>query len=147
VASRALATGGGERKTNELSTADAILGAILIASAVCFPKSLQSWGVFGVNSWCWTLFVLYVGKRFLDFTNRWLQYGQEMIMPFFLFHQPVIIVSAFYVVQSDVSLLLKLLIVVLSSFVVTLGLYELFIQRISAVRVLFGMKPRRRETP
>ena len=42
VASRALATGGGERKTNELSTADVILEAILIASAVCFPKSLQS---------------------------------------------------------------------------------------------------------
>ena len=76
-------------------------------------------------------------------------------MPFFLFHQPVIIVIAYYVVQWDTSaklgagagILLKLLIVVLSSFVVTLGLYELLVRRISAVRVLFGMKSRRRETP
>ncbi len=76
-------------------------------------------------------------------------------MPFFLFHQPVIIVIAYYVVQWDVSaklgasagILLKLLTVVLSSFVVSLGLYELLVRRISAVRVLFGMKSRRREMP
>jgi hypothetical protein len=111
------------------------------------PQFYLGWGVFCVNSWCWTMFVLYVGIRFLDFSNKWLQYGQEMIMPFFLFHQPVIIIIAYYVVQWDVSLLLKLLTVVLSSFVVALGLYELFIRRISAVRVLFGMKSRRREMP
>ena len=119
------------------------------------PQFYLGWGVFGVNSWCWTMFVLYVGKRFLDFSNRWLQYGQEMIMPFFLFHQPVIIVIAYYIVQWDTSaklgagagILVKLLIVVLSSFVVSLGLYEVFVRRISAVRVLFGMKCRRREMP
>jgi len=41
---------------------------------------------------------------------------------------------------TGVSLLVKLLTVVLGSFAVTLGLYELFIRRISAVRGLFGMK-------
>jgi peptidoglycan/LPS O-acetylase OafA/YrhL len=118
------------------------------------PQFYLGWGVFGVNSWCWTMFVLYVGKRFLDFSNKWLQYGQEMIMPFFLFHQPVIIIIACYVVQWDTSaklgagagILVKLLVVVLSSFVVSLGLYEVFVRRISAVRVLFGMKSWRRET-
>jgi hypothetical protein len=112
------------------------------------PGTLQfylGWSVFCVNSWCWTMFVLYAGIHFLDFSNKWLQYGQEMIMPFFLFHQPVIIIIAYYVVQWDVSLLLKLLIVVLSSFVVALGLYELFIRRVSAVRVLFGMKSKEKQ--
>jgi hypothetical protein len=31
--------------------------------------------------------------------------------------------------------------------VVSLGLYELVVRRVSAVRVLFGMKSRLRETP
>jgi glucan biosynthesis protein C len=101
------------------------------------------WSMWSVSSWCWTLFMLYVGMRYLDFSNKWLQYGQEMIMPFFLFHQPVIIVIAYYVVQWDADIVLKLPVVVLSSFVVSLGLYELLIRRTGAARILFGVKTRK----
>ena len=55
---------------------------------------------------------------------------------------PVIVVIAFYVVQWDAGTLVKLPVVVLSSFAVTLGLYELFIRRIGAAQALFGMKAR-----
>jgi surface polysaccharide O-acyltransferase-like enzyme len=97
------------------------------------------WAVFAINSWCWTLVVLAIGQRYLDFRNRWLEYGQRMIMPFFLFHQPVIIAIAFYVVQWEAGLLVKLLTVVLGSFVVSLGLYEL-VRRIKPLAALFGAK-------
>jgi hypothetical protein len=93
-----------------------------------------------VNSWCWTLFFLFVGMRFLDFSNRWLRYGQEAIVPFFIFHQPVIIVIAFFVVQWDAGLVVKLLATVSASFVVSIGLYEGVVRRFSPVRLLFGMK-------
>jgi glucan biosynthesis protein C len=114
------------------------------------PGFYLTWGLFSVNSWCWTLFMLYVGMRYLDFSSKELQYSHEASYPFYLFHQPVIIVIAFYVVQWDTSALLgagagvwvKLLVVVLSSFAVTLGLYELLIRRIGAVRAVLGMKPR-----
>jgi peptidoglycan/LPS O-acetylase OafA/YrhL len=86
------------------------------------------------------MFMMYVGMRYLDFTNKWLEYGGEMIMPFFLFHQPVIIVIAYYVVQWDVNLWAKLLIVVLGSFLISVGLYELLFKRIRVLRRLFGMK-------
>lgn len=111
------------------------------------PGFYLIWGVWSVNSWCWTMVMLWVGMRFLDFTNRWLQYGQEAIVPFFLFHQPVIVAIAFYVVQWQASILVKLLVVVLSSFVVTLGLYELVVRRVGPLRALFGMKPPSREVP
>ncbi len=110
------------------------------AVAIGTPEFFLLWIVFSVNSWCWTLFVLNVGMRSLDFTNKWLQYGQQMIMPFFLVHQPVIITIAFFVVQTDLSLTVKLLMVVSSSFIVSLGLYELVIKRIPVTRSLFGMK-------
>ena len=84
----------------------------------------------------------YIGMRFLDFRTKWLEHGQEVIVPFFLFHQPVIIAIAFYVVQWNTSILPKLLVVLLGSFVATLGLTEL-VRRIRPVRALFGMKPRR----
>lgn len=89
---------------------------------------------------CYTLTMLFVGMRFLDFTNRWLRYGQEAALPFFVLHQPAIVVIAFFVVQWNIGILPKLVVVVVSSFVVTVGLYELLIRHIRPLRVLFGMK-------
>jgi len=112
------------------------------AVAIRTPEFFLLWIVFSVNSWCWTLFVLNIGMRSLDFTNKWLQYGQDMIMPFFLVHQPVILTIAFFVVQWDADLWVKLLVVVLGSFVISLGVYELLVKRIAPARALFGMKAR-----
>jgi peptidoglycan/LPS O-acetylase OafA/YrhL len=100
------------------------------------------WAAVGINAWCWTMVMFYVGMRFLDFTNKWLQYGREASYPFFMVHQPVIIIIAFYVVQWEVGLLIKLLVVTLGSFAVSLSLYEFLVRRINPVRALFGMKPR-----
>jgi glucan biosynthesis protein C len=111
------------------------------------PGFYLFWGVWGINGWCWTLFVLYVGMRYLDFTNKWLVYGRDTILPFYLLHQPVIIVIAFFVVQWDTGTTIKLLVVVLGSLLVTVGLVELVIKRIGVLRRLFGMKTRRREMP
>jgi glucan biosynthesis protein C len=107
------------------------------------PQFYLGWSIFSVNSWCLSMFVVYIGMRYLDFTNKWLRYGQEMIVPFFVLHQPVIITIAFFVVQRDVGITAKLLIVVLGSFVVSLGLVELIIKRFDVLRRLFGMRPRR----
>ena len=111
------------------------------------PRTLQDfalWTAVTVNSWSWTTFMLFVGMRFLDFTNKRLQYAQEAVLPFFLLHQPVIIAIAFYVVQWEVGIPVKLVTVVLGSFVVTLAIYELLIRRIGPLRTLFGMKTRPR---
>jgi surface polysaccharide O-acyltransferase-like enzyme len=97
-------------------------------------------GIFCVNSWCWTLFVLYVDMRYLDFTNKWLVYGRETMLPFYLLRQPVVIVIALVLVQWDAGIPLKLLVVVLGSLLVTLGLVELVIKRVNVLRRLFGMK-------
>jgi len=101
-----------------------------------------SWIAWGINSWCWTMFMMYIGMRYLDYTNKWLQYGREASYPFFFVHQPVIIFIAFYVVGWDAALLIKVLAVVIGSFAISLGIYELFVRRINPVRILFGMKPR-----
>jgi surface polysaccharide O-acyltransferase-like enzyme len=91
--------------------------------------------------------MLYVGMRYLDFTNKWLVYGRETIVPFYLLHQPVIIAIACFVVQWDTGTTVKYLVVVLGSLLVTLSLVELVIKRIPLLRRLFGMKTRRRTTP
>jgi peptidoglycan/LPS O-acetylase OafA/YrhL len=108
------------------------------------PQFYLGWSIFAVNSWCWAMFVLYIGMRYLNFTNKWLRYGGETIMPFFVLHQPVIISIAYFVVQWEAGIMVKLLVVVLGSLLVTLGLVEL-IKRVGILRGLFGMKTKRRE--
>lgn len=89
---------------------------------------------------CYSLLMIYVGMRFLNFTNKWLIYGQEAALPFFVLHQPVIIVVAFFVVQTNSPLMVKLPVVVLGSFFITLGLVEFVIKRFRLLRLAFGMK-------
>ena len=113
------------------------------------PRTLSEfiwWGLIAVCSWCWTAFMLFVGMRFLNFGNKWLQYAQEAILPFFVVHQPAIIVVAYFVVQWNATILIKILAVVIGSFVVSIGLYQLIIGRVSALRTMFGMKSRRLAT-
>ena len=87
--------------------------------------------------------MVFVGMRFLDFSNKLLEYGQEAVLPFFVVHQPVIIVIAYVVVQWNAGIPIKLVTVVLSSFVVCVGIYELIIRRVDLLRAMFGMKSRR----
>ncbi len=102
------------------------------------------WGLVAVNGWCLTLVALWFGLRLLDFRNRWLERGQELVVPFYVFHQPPIVVLAFFAVQWPVGLLTQLAVVVLGSLAITIGFCELVARRIRPVRSLFGMKPSRR---
>jgi peptidoglycan/LPS O-acetylase OafA/YrhL len=79
----------------------------------------------------------------LNFSNKLLVYGNETIMPFYLFHQPVIIVVAYFVVQWDAGILVKLLVIGISSLLILLGLIELLIRPFKPMRRLVGMKSRR----
>jgi peptidoglycan/LPS O-acetylase OafA/YrhL len=123
------------------------------AQAFVVPWSILIILCFTLMSWGWALDVLYLGTRYLNFSNKWLVYGNEIITAFYLLHQPVMIVIAYFVVQWDTSTLLgvgagilvKLLVVVIGSFTITLGLIELLIRPFRPIRMLFGMKPKRRQ--
>lgn len=137
-----------------LLLAGGLLGAVLLlglfatgsalnwVAAFVVPWSNVLWFVFSVTSWCTAVFLLAFGQRHLNFSNKWLVCGNRTIMPIYLLHQPVIILIAFYVVQWEADILVKLPLVVLSSFLVTVSLVELAVQRFKPIQVFMGMKPR-----
>jgi glucans biosynthesis protein C len=107
------------------------------------PSVPEFYVLFGLTTsvaFCYTLTMLFVGMRFLNFANKWLRYGQEAALPFFVLHQPVIVVVGFFVVQWNAGIGLKLAAVVVVSFLTTIGLYEFVVRRFRPLRVLFGMK-------
>jgi glucans biosynthesis protein C len=93
--------------------------------------------------WCWSAFMLFIGMRYMDRDSRARRYGQEILLPFFVLHQTVIITIAYFAVQWNTGMLPKMLAVYLGSFVVTIGLCELVIKRVGILRVMFGMKGER----
>ncbi len=124
----------------------AMFGNLTFEWTVTFvvPWSILLIVLFAVSAWCWALCVLYLAMTYLDFSNKWLVYGNETIMPFYLLHQPVIIPISYYVVQWEVNMWAKLVVILISSFLATLGLVELLIRPFKPMRRLFGMKSRKR---
>jgi len=91
-------------------------------------------------AFCFTLTMLFVGMRFLDFTSPWLRYSQEAALPFFVLHQPAIVIIGFFVVLWNAGIPVKMLVIILSAFAICIGIYELVIRRIRPLRLVFGMK-------
>jgi len=98
------------------------------------------WFIISVCAWCWTAFMLFIGMRYMDRDSRTLRYGQTTLLPFFVLHQAVILVIAYYVVQWQAGIFIKFMVIALGAFAVSLGITELIIKRVPLLRILFGMK-------
>ena len=96
--------------------------------------------VWSIGSWSWVVFILGLGAKHLNFNNKVRAYGNEAVLPFYIFHQTIILLVGWYVIPLKISIPLKYLIISTSSFVMIMSLYELLVKRINTVRFLFGMR-------
>ncbi len=101
-------------------------------------------GFRGCNAWFWVVALLGLGRKYLQRPSQLLQYANEAAYPFYLLHQPVLVLLAFYVVRWDCSVSTKFWLLSTAAFGVTLALYEGLIRRFNRPRWLFGLKPLRR---
>jgi glucan biosynthesis protein C len=100
--------------------------------------------VMGVGNFCWVMFILSLGAKYLNFNNRVLGYAGEAVLPFYIFHQTIILCVGWFVIRWRIGILPKYLIVALVSFPLIMALYELLVRRWNVVRFLFGMRPERK---
>jgi glucan biosynthesis protein C len=100
--------------------------------------------LWSISSWSGVVFMLSIGARYLDSNHKVLAYGNEAVLPFYLFHQTMILVVGFLIIRWDIGILPKFLIITVISFPLILVLYELLVKPFNAVRFFFGMRPRRR---
>jgi len=100
------------------------------------------WFQYTVSSWCFVLTILGFGMKYLTATGRFLHYGTEAVLPFYMLHQPIILLIAFWVVQIQIPILVKYLIIAILSFAGIMLLYE-GVRRVGVLRFFFGMKQRR----
>ena len=94
----------------------------------------------GVNSWFWVVALVGLGRRYLNFNSKLLQYASVASYPFYLLHQTVLVTIGFYVVRWNAGVMEKFWVISTASLIVTIALYEL-IRRNNVARFLFGLKP------
>lgn len=94
-------------------------------------------------SWSWVVFMLSLAAKYLNRQGQLLIYSNEAVLPFFLLHQTVILCIGWYVIQWNIGMALKYLIIAAASFVLIMTIYELLIRRFNVMRFLFGMRPKR----
>jgi hypothetical protein len=97
-----------------------------------------------ITSWSAVVFVLNIGVRYLNRNNKFLAYGNEAVLPFYLFHQTIILCIGWYVIRWNMGILIKLMIIAVVSFPLIMILYELLVRRFNIVRFFFGMRPQKK---
>lgn len=93
-----------------------------------------------LNCWSWLLVIIAVGDRYLSVSNKWLKYGNQASMPFYVLHQPIIVMLGFLVADVSWSIPIKLIFLIVAAFLIIIVLYQFLIVKISILRILFGMK-------
>lgn len=90
--------------------------------------------------WLELFTILGFAMKRLDFSNPFLEYSREAVMPFYILHQNVLFLIGFFIVNLPISDSAKYLIIVVCTLVAIMGMYEYLVRRYNAIRILFGMK-------
>ena len=98
-----------------------------------------------ILSWGAVVFILSLGAKYLSFTNGLLSHSNEAVLPFFLFHQTIILIVGWFVIPLAMGNLAKWLIIFIVSFPLILILYEVLVRHIGFMRFLFGMTPKKKQ--
>lgn len=116
-----------------------------------YAQWTSQWMVLGLNyqmgRWALTLAVLGLGHKFLNRTSTLLRYASEAAMPFYLLHMTFSVITGYFVIQLDAPVMVKYPLIVLVATGLTLLAYELVVRRWNVTRLLFGMKPAKKDAP
>jgi peptidoglycan/LPS O-acetylase OafA/YrhL len=111
------------------------------------PESVSAGGrwsvwfvVCALVGWTTMLTVMAYAQVYLNQPRPILKKLNEAVYPFYILHQTVIVVLAYYVVQWEASIAIKLIVLLVISLIAIIAIYRLVIYPFNAVRLLFGMK-------
>ena len=98
------------------------------------------WLVCCLVSWSALLTILGYGQFYLNKTPNWLRLSNELIYPFYIFHQTVIVVVGYYIIALEASILIKVILLFALSFTITSAICFFIIKPFNLFRFLFGLK-------
>jgi len=122
-----------------------VAGFIIVYSQITDPDIMSpslflagTMRVFG--GWICVLAIFGLAMQYLTARTPKLDYANEAVLPFYIFHQTVLLVVGYFVLQWGLPDVLEWAVIVVISFAIIMALYEFVVRRFNVMRFLFGMK-------
>jgi peptidoglycan/LPS O-acetylase OafA/YrhL len=94
----------------------------------------------GIHIWSMILFWCGMAKHYLNKPSPVLRYLNEAVYPYFIIHQTIIVALGYYIVQWQMPLMIKCILLIGLSVLMIMATYHLLIRKTKLTRFLFGMK-------
>lgn len=104
------------------------------------PQTYMYIALLNFNSWMWVFVCVGYARKYLNKTSKLLTYSNRAVYPFYILHQTVIVIIAYYVVQTPDEAAFKYVFLLVTCFSICLIIYHLFILPFKFVRFTFGIK-------
>lgn len=95
------------------------------------------WAAF--NTWACIVFLIDISRHKFNFMNSTIKYASDLAMSVYVLHYIILTTIAFYVVQLQINLFTKMVLIIIPSYVITIVVSEL-VKRVSILRFLLGLK-------
>ncbi|WP_439883101.1 acyltransferase family protein [Pontibacter sp. MBLB2868] len=92
------------------------------------------------NRWFWLMTILGFAMQHLNIRSKYLQRANEMVYPFYILHQTVIVAIGYYMRDLPLSISTKFSFISLSTFVICFVLVRFIIMQVNWLRISFGLK-------
>jgi hypothetical protein len=99
--------------------------------------------IWAFNGWCWVTAILGFGSKYLSFNHKYLNVANELVLPFYVLHQSVIVAVAYYAVALNLPVIAKYALIVLAAFPIIVALLYP-VSKVNLLRFLFGMRTLRK---
>lgn len=119
---------------------------------IWFPDTNPEWYIYvpmrsvrSFNGLLWIVLLIGFASKHLTFTNRFLSYANELVYPFYILHQSVMLVIGYYILLQPWGIAAKFGAIALGTYTGTWFLVEI-IRRINVLRPLLGLKLQQKRT-
>lgn len=97
--------------------------------------------LYAMTAWFWVFTLIGYGRQYLNRTRDCLSYINGALYPFYILHQTVIVVLAYYVVGTSDTLFVKFCFLLIFTVGITMSIYHLWIRPFAFIALLFGTRP------
>ncbi len=92
-----------------------------------------------IFAWSGLLLILLIGYKYLNEESRPRKFLNELVLPFYILHQTILLLFGFFIIQLNEGILLKYFLVIIPSFI-CIFILLLIIREENTLRFLFGMR-------
>ncbi|NHJ48547.1 MAG: acyltransferase, partial [Asgard group archaeon] len=118
---------------------DALFDPEYVIEGINYMKTIY-WIIFPIYGWSFVILLLGLGSKFMNKNSKARKFLNELVMPFYVLHQTIIIIVGYFVIKIPTSSMIAKYIIITSSSLTIIICLLFIIKYLNPLRVLFGMR-------